>query len=623
MLQSMRSGAKSTPMKIFLIILAAGFAMWGIGDVFRGVASSDDAVIAGDVKISAVEAAIEFDRTRQTFMPNSNNNEAIASGLLDEVLAGLARRSLFTAEARRIGVSVSREMERERVAAETAFQNTLGQFDPARFQMALAQAGISEEELLKQIRFSLNRDQLIDAVASGMKYPQATASAIASWSLEKRRIRFASIKVDEDAVTPPDDAAINSWYGENGSQFNSPLLRSIIVASLSPDDLLDEVELTEDAIAAEYEARIGEFEREEIRDLRQLVFADKATADDARKRLDSGETIAGIGPELLQISAEDTLLEGVSRDSLPDSIAEAVFTADANVIIGPLESMLGFHLLEVTAITPQSISTLEENREELEAGLRRELAVDLVYERIKKLEDAIAGGATISEAAASSGANLQRYDGMDRNGRDIDGGMLDGMAANSQFRQSAWQAEIGTPGFIEDAGDDNFFVLRVDGETPAGPRPLQAVRQRVIDAMITEQAIAAARKTAESLVEAADFDAAANSAGVKIEQSTAFLRNGVGLDHEASRLIAANVFGKQQGERGMVETGTEAIAFSMDSVIAGDDDAIKLEAAGQASLLRASVLRGMEEMMATALAEEHNIRINPQLVQRLLVSVEN
>ena len=48
MLKSMRSSAKSAPMKIFLVMLAIGFAMWGIDDVFRNVGSNDAAIKAGD-----------------------------------------------------------------------------------------------------------------------------------------------------------------------------------------------------------------------------------------------------------------------------------------------------------------------------------------------------------------------------------------------------------------------------------------------------------------------------------------------------------------------------------------------------------------------------------------------
>ena len=36
MLQSLRTGSKSPLMKVFLVFLAGGFAIWGIGDVSTG-----------------------------------------------------------------------------------------------------------------------------------------------------------------------------------------------------------------------------------------------------------------------------------------------------------------------------------------------------------------------------------------------------------------------------------------------------------------------------------------------------------------------------------------------------------------------------------------------------------
>ena len=54
MLRSMREGAKSPVMKVFLLFLAAGFALWGIGDMSGGFLSSGNkAVQAGDQSVSA------------------------------------------------------------------------------------------------------------------------------------------------------------------------------------------------------------------------------------------------------------------------------------------------------------------------------------------------------------------------------------------------------------------------------------------------------------------------------------------------------------------------------------------------------------------------------------------
>ena len=49
MLKAMRDGAKSPVMKVFLVFLAGGFALWGVGDVTTGlIGGSDKAVSAGD-----------------------------------------------------------------------------------------------------------------------------------------------------------------------------------------------------------------------------------------------------------------------------------------------------------------------------------------------------------------------------------------------------------------------------------------------------------------------------------------------------------------------------------------------------------------------------------------------
>ena len=48
MLGAMRGGVKSPIMKVFLLFLAAGFALWGVGDVTTGlIGGSDKAISAG------------------------------------------------------------------------------------------------------------------------------------------------------------------------------------------------------------------------------------------------------------------------------------------------------------------------------------------------------------------------------------------------------------------------------------------------------------------------------------------------------------------------------------------------------------------------------------------------
>ena len=121
MLQAMRGGAKSPIMKVFLVFLAAGVALWGVGDVTTGViGGSDKAMSAGDDSLSPGEVAVEFDRTRRSYMPNASTGEAIQAGLLAELAGILARDVVFRAEAADLGLTVTRDMQRDAVASEQA-----------------------------------------------------------------------------------------------------------------------------------------------------------------------------------------------------------------------------------------------------------------------------------------------------------------------------------------------------------------------------------------------------------------------------------------------------------------------------------------------------------------------
>ena len=623
MLKSMREGAKSTPMRIFLVFLAVGFALWGIGDVFRTVADNDRAVRVGDVEVSALDAAREFDRARRNFLPTSSNSEAVAAGLLSNVLAELTRRTLFVAEGQRMGLTVTRQMEKQAIADEAAFKDELGQFSVLRFRDTLARAGMSEQDYLKFIGVLMMQNQITDAITAGTDYPEATASALARWRLEQRAINIAEVKVDTSSITPPDDAAMLTWYGENSSLFDSPDLRFATVAVISPEVFVDSVDLSEAAINAYYEDNADAWQEQEKRLISQMIFADAARAENAISRINGGESFTDVAEDMLGLSADDVSLGDLTRDDLSGALVEPVFTAASGVVIGPVETPLGQHVLMVNEITAAEMTPLADVRDRIIEDLKRENATDLVYDRISVLEDEIAAGATIEEAARVSGAAIVSIDGMDRNGLGIDGNVIEGIAADTTFRERLWAAAINDEGMVEDIGEDTFFVARVEREQAARSRDLAEVRDRVIEVMIGEMAITAARTTAESIIGASDTATAAQAAGAPFGDETSLRRDGVGLDHSSARLIAAKAFELAPGEVGIVETGDEAIVVSVDRIIPADAE----QAAAEMALFQSQLSNEARNSMVTGLLlgfqKQFDVEVTPAPVQQMLIGAAN
>ena len=616
MLGAMRGGVKSPIMKVFLLFLAAGFALWGVGDVTTGlIGGSDKAISAGDESKSPAEVAIQFDRTRRSFMPNASLGEALQTGLLNEVAGALARDVVFRAEASDLGLTVTREMQRRVVASEQAFQDEFGEFSEGRFMQVLGNAGFTEEDYLKQVDSTLRREQLLFAISAGIGQPESMARTLTAYELERRSAKLISIAVDPSNIADPDESVLGEWYESVSASYDAPALRSARVGSLSPDMFAAEMQISDADIAAAYDARLDEFTTPETREIRQMVFDDAAAAQTAFDRVEAGEAFADVAADMLGWTADDVALGTVSKADLDGPLGEAAFGLALNEVVGPVESVFGQHLLTVSKINEGGNQSLEDVSDAIRTTLRAEAAVDLIYDKVNELEDVIASGATLDEAMAAVGGRVDRLVDVDRNGLTIDGTAVEGdagdLAQDSLVLELVWTGDIDELSVIQEGADDMFFVVEATGETAPRARPLDEVRSRVITDWKRGEAIKAARAEATVLASTPEkFD--------DVVPTDDFNRNGIGLDHEAARLIARRVFATDVGEVGVIETGNEAIASMTVTIVPVEGETLDTTAELIGGAITNSMQQDILNVLARDLSQTHDLQINLGRVQQLL-----
>ena len=620
MLQALRGGAKSPIMKVFLVFLAAGFALWGVGDMTTGlIGGSDKAIEAGDESLSPREVAVEFDRTRRNYMPNVSTGEALQAGLLGEVAGMLAQEVVFHAEANRLGLTVTREMQRREVAAEPTFKDETGAFSQTRFLSVLANAGLSEADYLQRIESALRREQIVGAVADGVRQPQIVARALTAYELERRSARLVSVAVDTDTVSDPDGAALASWYDDVKSRYDAPMLRTARVGSLTPQMFASAIEVSDVEIADAYADRIDEFTTPERRRVRQMVFEDAASADTARDRVAGGEDFEAVAADMLGWTGDDTNLGLVTRRDLDGAVGEAVFAAETGAIAGPAESVFGVHLLVVDEIQEGGETSLADVSDTIRATLQSEAATDMIYEKVNQIEDRIASGATLDEAMAEVSGRLVTIADIDRRGNDIDGNPIAGEAADlaqdSVVLETIWSSDIDEQSVIQEGADDLFFIVEVTAETDPRERSLDEVRTRAIADWKRVEAIKNAREAAEaSIADAGAFD--------DVETTSDFRRNGIGLDHEAARLIATAVFAQDIGEARVVETGSEAIAVRTETIVAAEEDELSNSSNLVANMIDNAIRQDVLAALARDLSQDHDLQMRLGGVQQILVGTQ-
>jgi peptidyl-prolyl cis-trans isomerase D len=618
MLQAMRSGTKSPIMKFFLLFLAAGFALWGVGDVTTGlIGGSDKAISAGEEAVSPREVAIEFERTRRNYMPASSVGEALQNDLLSDVMGALSRELLFRAENRSLGLTVTREMQRDAIIGEKSFQDDLGVFSEGRFIQTLSSAGLSEEHYLKRVDNVLMRDQLVGALSSGVRFDSTTAQAIAAFDLEKRVVRLTSFPVNPDIIAVPTDSEIDNFFAENKSAYDAPTLRNVTIASISAEMIANGLEISDTDIETAFESRIDEFSTPERRNIRQMVFDDTNKATTALSRLNAGEEFNTVAADILNWTEDDTKLGFVGKSALDPALAEIAFSINSGSPAGPVETAFGHHVIIVDKITSGGQAVLADVKEKIKATLRAEKSIDLLYDKANEFEDAIGSGASLREAVEKLGGSLVTVENVDRNGRDIDGALITGDGADliqdTAVLDLIWSSDVNETSVIQEGGDDMFFAVEVHSESPQKERSLADVRGRVITDMKRVEAIKRAKASAE---------AAANQNDDNGTISEPFRRNGLGFDHQAAGIIANHAFNQSNGSSGVVETGSEAIAVKTVEIIPAGEKDIEETTEIVIEVLNNALREDMLNMVLLSFSESHDLQLNPASVRQLLVGTQ-
>ena len=290
------------------------------------------------------------------------------------------------------------------------------------------------------------------------------------------------------------------------------------------------------------------------------------------------------------------------------------FATATSTPAGPVETAFGQHILVVDAITEGGAAKLDDVKEKIVDALRAENSIGILYDKVNEFEDALGSGATLAEAAAKVGGILSEINNVSRNGLDIDGNPItdDGtdLIQDSAVLDLIWTSAVNETSVIQEGGDDMFFAVRVNSQTPQTERSLSGVKSRAIADWKLVQAIKKANASAA---------AAAKDNGDNGTISEPFRRNGLGLDHQAAGLIANKAFLQATGASSIVETGSEAIVVKTIEIIAAKDAEIDETTKIVTEVMNNAMKEDMLNMVLLSLSEKHDLQLNVAPVQQLLV----
>lgn len=626
MLQALRSSTSKLTLKLLFVVLIASFAVWGIGDMFRGNAFRSAPVEVGNVRIGPVQLQDEYRRQfaqlQARFGPDLDRDTANALGLPDRVVNDVVARALFQVFAEKSGMRVTDETVSQAIRADPVFRNDAGQFDRDRFNAWLRQAGMSEGELVARLRNEIVRGQLTGSVIAGVRAPEALVDRIHAYRAEERVAETLLVPAAATVeIALPDDAALEAFLEENADRYKTPELRAITMVRLSPADLAAEISIPEDEIAAAFEDRKSEFDRPERRHLEQIVFPDELTAKGAADELSAGGDFAEIARKATGGAPID--LGTIERDALVSisaALADAAFAVPEGQVTDPIETPLGWHLVRVLSVEPAKEATLAEHRDAIARELALHQAQDDIVSIANQFEDELAGGATLEEAAAKLDLELVEIPAIDAQGKRADGTAVEVDAARD-VAALAFETPEGELSPLTETDDGGYYILRVNSVTPAATRPLSEVRGRVEQDWLAAQRAKMAAEKAAALVERINggesMATVAAELGQEVKTSKPVRRDGSDAGAWLDTAAVARLFTLKQGEAAAAPAGGDQVIMRLTEIRKPGTTSDSSATAGLRNSLHESLAGEVINQFMAAVQQDVTVSIDRDAIENL------
>ncbi len=485
MLTQVRNALKGVVAWIVVVLLILAFAMFGVPEMRQFADNS--ALTVGGEKFSAQYIQSEFSRSVQAQRTQSGGaytrDDAIASGLPDQVINSIATTSALSQFASDLGLALPREILRDYLQQNENFQNpATGQFDRLVLESILSRNGITAGEFERRIEEDLMRTQVFGALAASGPAPDVLVAAFLLRETENRRIAYLTVTDNMAGIAAeptPDD--LQTYYQSNQEAFTAPEYRTFDLLILRHEDFRDDLATPEEDLRQIYEANKPRlYDKPETRTLYQTTFDTETEAQAAVAALRQGKPFENIASERGLSLEAVTFTDAQKRDILDPAVAEAAFVdgLEEGAVLDPVESLFGWSIIQIAGITAPETITYEEVREEIKSTYLEQDTRRRLQDAIDEIEEERDTGADLAIAAESIGKSIVTVGPIDRFSFAPGGAIIDKVPGEALIE--AFQLDEGDESEAATlATSDGYFFVSMNEITPPTLEPFDYVRDEV------------------------------------------------------------------------------------------------------------------------------------------------
>lgn len=542
MLTKIREKTQGIIAGFILALIAIPFALWGVNSYFDTGGKINVAKV-DDTEISQDEYRRALDRLRTRVEPQAVNDPRFKQSVLDSLIG----QTLLARDAESQGYRISDTQLAQILRDQPAFQRD-GQFDPALYEALLRREGLSPREFETRVR----EDMLVTQVQAGISdshiVTPAEITVLARLLAQERELAHAMISAEalmaKVAVSGPD---IEQYYSAHPEMFQFPEQVRVEYLRLSAGDLDQGYQPTEEDLKRAYDEEAARYVIPEKRRASHILISlpaqpgeDQskealAKIQDIAKQARAGSDFGGLAKKHSADSvtaAQGGDLGEVRRGVLPKELEDAVYALKSGEVSQPVRSTYGYHLVKLTAHTPEQRKSFAEVRKELVEVVRRRQAEERFFDVSEKFRNLVYEQPdSLAPAAKALGLEIRKSEWFSPAGGS-------GIAAHPKVVQAAFESDVLSQARNSDAIEisaDTLVAVRVAERRPAGRKPLAEVRPQVERILKQQRALEQARSLGEAALQelraGASLEVLAKKHGFKyVPAKTLTRRQAAGID---------------------------------------------------------------------------------------------
>lgn len=559
MLEAIRNNAQSWGVKLLFAIIVLVFVFWGVGS-FR---NPERQVLAevGDQEVGLKEFVQNYQRQVEALRREQGDVSSQALKNMDlkrQVLEQMINQRLIQSKAEDLGLFVGSTEVRTRIRGMSAFQGEDAQFDPNRYQGLLRMNNLSPSQFESDIRMDLVGETLRRVVTAPVQVPESEARELFDYMQAKATIdyvRFPAQDYMQQVEVTEDDIA--AYYKEHKGEYERPATMSMKALVITPKTLAQGQEVSLEEVEAYYEDHQQEFTRPEQVKARHILIrlADNATEEEmakarqeieeAARRLEQGADFAQVAEEVSEGPSAERGgdLGWFGRNSMVQEFEEAAFALQSGEISQPVRTQFGYHLIQVTDRREAGVQPLDQVREDIQNRLAREKAMQGLEDRLDEVLQIVLTSGDLEQAADAVGLSVKEIGPISRKNPPQDFNL--GQKQMDKLLQMQEGEITDTPIML----DNGYVVAQKTGHEPDHIPALDQIEDQVREAVKKQRARELATAAAQEALEQLTTGKTAQELGYEVQTSQPFTRRqgsipGLGQNQE----LAQAVFAAQEGQ---------------------------------------------------------------------------